>query len=66
MGSFGSGCNYFTGQGVCREGVIGRRCDSYSNPYAEVTLIGCDVGYDQEKDFADNMVFIASEILNRE
>lgn len=46
VGSYGGACNTLTGQCECREGVIGRRCDSCSNPYAEVTLKGCDVVYD--------------------
>lgn len=46
VGSFGGACNKLTGQCECREGVIGRRCDSCSNPYAEVTLNGCEVVYD--------------------
>uniref|UniRef100_A0A1I8NR21 Protocadherin-like wing polarity protein stan n=1 Tax=Stomoxys calcitrans TaxID=35570 RepID=A0A1I8NR21_STOCA len=46
IGSFNSACNPLTGQCECREGVIGRRCDSCSNPYAEVTLNGCEVVYD--------------------
>ncbi|XP_037956200.1 protocadherin-like wing polarity protein stan isoform X2 [Teleopsis dalmanni] len=46
IGSFNSACNRLTGQCECREGVIGRRCDSCSNPYAEVTLSGCEVVYD--------------------
>ncbi|XP_001961249.3 protocadherin-like wing polarity protein stan isoform X3 [Drosophila ananassae] len=46
IGSFSGACNPLTGQCECREGVIGRRCDSCSNPYAEVTLSGCEVVYD--------------------
>lgn len=46
VGSFGGACNKLTGQCDCRDGVIGRRCDSCSNPYAEVTLNGCEVVYD--------------------
>ncbi|XP_035787631.1 protocadherin-like wing polarity protein stan isoform X1 [Anopheles albimanus] len=45
IGSYGKSCNS-SGQCECREGVIGRRCDSCSNPYAEVTLNGCEVVYD--------------------
>lgn len=46
IGSFSGSCDQLTGQCHCREGVIGRRCDSCSNPYAEVTLKGCEVVYD--------------------
>ncbi|XP_055704133.1 protocadherin-like wing polarity protein stan [Phlebotomus papatasi] len=46
IGSYSGSCNRLTGQCECREGVIGRRCDSCSNPYAEVTLNGCEVVYD--------------------
>ncbi|XP_062541557.1 protocadherin-like wing polarity protein stan [Armigeres subalbatus] len=45
VGSYGKSCTN-SGQCECREGVIGRRCDSCSNPYAEVTLNGCEVVYD--------------------
>ncbi|XP_055380293.1 protocadherin-like wing polarity protein stan [Condylostylus longicornis] len=46
IGSYSGGCDKLSGQCECREGVIGRRCDSCSNPYAEVTLTGCEVVYD--------------------
>lgn len=46
LGSYSGTCNKLTGQCECRDGVIGRRCDSCSNPYAEVTLKGCEVVYD--------------------
>ncbi|XP_049833037.1 protocadherin-like wing polarity protein stan isoform X1 [Schistocerca gregaria] len=46
IGSFGNQCDSVTGQCSCRTGVIGRRCDSCPNPYAEVTLRGCEVVYD--------------------
>ncbi|KAJ4450280.1 hypothetical protein ANN_01700 [Periplaneta americana] len=45
-GSYGNQCDPITGQCRCRSGVIGRRCDSCPNPYAEVTLRGCEVVYD--------------------
>ncbi|XP_046394946.1 protocadherin-like wing polarity protein stan isoform X2 [Ischnura elegans] len=45
-GSFGSKCDPVTGQCKCRMGVVGRRCDACPNPYAEVTLRGCEVVYD--------------------
>nr|CAD7592898.1 unnamed protein product [Timema genevievae] len=45
-GSYSNQCDLITGQCKCRNGVIGRRCDSCPNPYAEVTLRGCEVVYD--------------------
>ncbi|KAK6640052.1 hypothetical protein RUM43_008329 [Polyplax serrata] len=45
VGSFTPKCDLLTGQCKCRAGVIGRRCDSCSNPYAEVTIHGCEVVY---------------------
>ncbi|GLV44458.1 starry night [Carabus blaptoides fortunei] len=45
-GSFSPQCDLETGQCRCRSGVIGQRCDSCPNPYAEVTLRGCEVVYD--------------------
>nr|CAD7570225.1 unnamed protein product [Timema californicum] len=45
-GSYSNQCDLLTGQCKCRNGVIGRRCDSCPNPYAEVTLRGCEVVYD--------------------
>ncbi|XP_012288367.1 protocadherin-like wing polarity protein stan [Orussus abietinus] len=45
-GSFGPRCDSETGQCRCRTGVIGRSCTDCPNPYAEVTLRGCEVVYD--------------------
>ncbi|KAG7212572.1 hypothetical protein KM043_012871 [Ampulex compressa] len=45
-GSFGPRCDNETGQCRCRTGVIGRSCTACPNPYAEVTLRGCEVVYD--------------------
>lgn len=45
-GSFGPRCDTETGQCRCRVGVIGRSCTACPNPYAEVTLRGCEVVYD--------------------
>ena len=41
-GSFSQDCDQQTGQCECKRGVIGRRCDSCRDPYAEVTLRGCE------------------------
>lgn len=46
IGSYSPQCDLATGQCRCRSGVIGRRCDGCPNPYAEVTLRGCEVVYD--------------------
>ncbi|XP_065173819.1 protocadherin-like wing polarity protein stan isoform X2 [Atheta coriaria] len=45
-GSFSPQCDHETGQCRCREGVIGQKCDACPNPYAEITLRGCEVVYD--------------------
>lgn len=45
-GSYGPRCHTETGQCRCRTGVIGRSCTDCPNPYAEVTLRGCEVVYD--------------------
>ncbi|GLV46545.1 starry night [Carabus blaptoides fortunei] len=45
-GSFSPQCDLETGQCRCRSGVIGQRRDSFPNPYAEMTLRGCEVVYD--------------------
>ncbi|XP_052128982.1 protocadherin-like wing polarity protein stan isoform X1 [Frankliniella occidentalis] len=46
VGSFSSQCDPVSGQCRCRAGVIGRTCHACPNPYAEVTLRGCEVVYD--------------------
>lgn len=46
VGSFSRECDSITGQCKCKNGVIGRACDSCPNPYAEVTMKGCEVVYD--------------------
>lgn len=46
IGSFSSQCDPVSGQCRCRAGVIGRTCHACPNPYAEVTLRGCEVVYD--------------------
>lgn len=42
MGSHGAQCNPESGQCHCKEGVIGQKCDQCPNPYAEVTIKGCE------------------------
>lgn len=42
MGSHGAQCHPETGQCNCKEGVIGQKCDHCPNPYAEVTIKGCE------------------------
>lgn len=44
-GSYSAQCDHKTGQCRCREGVIGQKCDSCPNPYAEITLKGCEGFY---------------------
>ncbi|KAL8168510.1 UNVERIFIED_CONTAM: Cadherin EGF LAG seven-pass G-type receptor 2 [Gekko kuhli] len=45
-GSLSRTCDSETGQCSCKPGVIGRRCDHCDNPFAEVTINGCEVNYD--------------------
>ncbi|XP_016844332.1 protocadherin-like wing polarity protein stan isoform X2 [Nasonia vitripennis] len=55
-GSFGPRCDTITGQCRCRTGVIGRACTDCPNPYAEVTLKGCEVVYDGcARSFSDGL-----------
>ncbi|XP_060527638.1 protocadherin-like wing polarity protein stan isoform X2 [Cylas formicarius] len=46
VGSYNSQCDHETGECKCKEGVIGQKCDSCPNSYAEITLKGCEVVYD--------------------
>lgn len=56
VGSMQSYCNQTSGQCKCRPGVVGRRCDTCSSSYAEVTLRGCEVIYDAcPKTFSDGI-----------
>ncbi|CAG9865104.1 unnamed protein product [Phyllotreta striolata] len=46
VGSHSTQCDHETGQCRCKDGVIGLKCDSCPNAYAEVTTKGCEVVYD--------------------
>ncbi|XP_028652386.2 cadherin EGF LAG seven-pass G-type receptor 2 isoform X2 [Erpetoichthys calabaricus] len=45
-GSFSRNCDLESGQCQCKPGVIGRKCDQCDNPFAEVSMNGCEVIYD--------------------
>ncbi|KAB0396618.1 hypothetical protein E2I00_020147 [Balaenoptera physalus] len=42
-GSHRRACDTDTGQCSCKPGVIGRQCNRCDNPFAEVTVLGCEV-----------------------
>ncbi|XP_057596824.1 cadherin EGF LAG seven-pass G-type receptor 1 isoform X3 [Hippopotamus amphibius kiboko] len=44
-GSHSRACATDTGQCSCKPGVIGRQCNRCDNPFAEVTVLGCEVIY---------------------
>ncbi|XP_036373685.1 cadherin EGF LAG seven-pass G-type receptor 1-like [Megalops cyprinoides] len=46
QGSTGRTCDPHTGQCPCKAGVIGRQCNRCDNPFAEVTVGGCEVVYE--------------------
>lgn len=41
-GSHSRACDMDTGQCTCKPGVIGRQCNRCDNPFAEVTVLGCE------------------------
>lgn len=41
-GSRSRACDMDTGQCACKPGVIGRQCNRCDNPFAEVTVLGCE------------------------
>ncbi|XP_077025300.1 cadherin EGF LAG seven-pass G-type receptor 1 [Tamandua tetradactyla] len=45
QGSHSRSCHAETGQCACRPGVIGRQCNRCDSPFAEVTMLGCEVIY---------------------
>lgn len=66
VGSYGNGCDPVSGQCSCRPGVIGRRCDSCSNPLAEVTLRGCEVVYDSCPQSYSNGIWWSRTLFEKE
>ncbi|KAG5267992.1 hypothetical protein AALO_G00228230 [Alosa alosa] len=46
LGSESRTCDPHTGQCPCKAGVIGRQCNRCDNPFAEVTVSGCEVVYE--------------------
>ncbi|XP_055963047.1 cadherin EGF LAG seven-pass G-type receptor 1 [Sorex fumeus] len=44
-GSHSRACHSDTGQCACKPGVVGRQCNRCDNPFAEVTVRGCEVIY---------------------
>lgn len=41
-GSHSRTCDMDTGQCACKPGVVGRQCNRCDNPFAEVTMLGCE------------------------
>ncbi|XP_062373889.1 cadherin EGF LAG seven-pass G-type receptor 1-like [Sardina pilchardus] len=46
LGAESRSCDPLTGQCPCKAGVIGRQCNRCDNPFAEVTVSGCEVVYE--------------------
>ncbi|XP_035281502.1 cadherin EGF LAG seven-pass G-type receptor 1-like isoform X1 [Anguilla anguilla] len=46
LGAASRTCDPQTGQCPCKAGVIGRQCNRCHNPFAEVTISGCEVVYE--------------------
>ncbi|XP_031529421.2 cadherin EGF LAG seven-pass G-type receptor 1 [Vicugna pacos] len=44
-GSHSRACDMDSGQCTCKPGVVGRQCNRCDNPFAEVTVLGCEVIY---------------------
>ncbi|CAG9761162.1 unnamed protein product [Ceutorhynchus assimilis] len=66
VGSFSSQCDHETGKCSCRDGVIGQKCDSCPNAYAEITLKGCEVIYDGCPRSSTNSIWWSRAVFGQE